>query len=217
MRLEPLVPLARMLTITCLEIFLVDFWLTLKRHWLTECRIKPVDGWKSVWTGGDSDASARAKTHVHKSFIYSTFWAPQAAQKRLGVDILPRGPFSVEGFRWRHKTEIEVNPDPDVPWKTSVGPGKPGKLYLLMKIIKHDCQLLIRPFGGTDSPYLSSCCRRGWGCPVHHLRLRSFGKNFVWIFKALTWGGRNSWSLIHLHDCNYTSGERCGTFRGGYM
>lgn len=22
-----------------------------------------------------------------------------------------------------------------------------------MKITKHDCQLLIRPFGGTDSPY----------------------------------------------------------------
>lgn len=64
---------------------------------------------------------------------------------------------------------------------------------------------------------LSSCCRRGWGCPVYHLRLRSFGKNFVWIFKALTWGGRNSWSLINLHDCNYTSDERCGTFRGGYM
>lgn len=103
---------------TCSEIFLVDCRLTLKRHWLTECRIKPVDGWKSVRTGGDSDASARAKTHVHKSFIYSTFWAPQAAQKRLGVDILPRGPFSVEGFRWRHKTEIEVNPDLDVPRKT---------------------------------------------------------------------------------------------------
>lgn len=69
-------------------------------------------------------------------------------------------------------------------------------------------------FGEIDSPDLSSHCRRVWGCPGYHLRLRRFSYTFVWLFKALTRGGRNSWSLFHLHDCNYTSDETWGTFRG---